>query len=353
MEAQPKLTVVPPPDVLHTLKLRDVEMRSIVWLDKPLILNSAFTLVAGPKGVGKGTWLASQIAQMTTGQWGQPRNVLVISSEDSASVDLRPRCEAAGADTTRVILVADHFTLPKDAGKLYRTAENIGDVGMIVIDPVGNHLNGADTDRESHVRHAIGDLNRLADKLACAVFGVRHVGKNRERGALGAVLGSTAWVDLPRCVLMFAPDDEDDMIFHVQVVAGNRAGRSNGRSYHIDLAPLPGLLEPVTRASIVGESTKDVEDLLQVIRRTSKSQNAREVILDILDQEGRQESEAFDARIAHLAGVTAKTVRNLRGELKNQGLVKAVPEKDPDTQMVSSWWIERTKAPRPSARVDA
>ncbi|MGI8423040.1 MAG: hypothetical protein ACR2NO_02800 [Chloroflexota bacterium] len=44
------------------------------------------------------------------------------------------------------------------------------------------------------------------------------------------------------------------------------------------------------------------------------------MILDILEDEGEQESDAFDARIAHEIGITAKTVRNQRGNLKNDGL---------------------------------
>ena len=230
--------------------------------------------------------------------------------------------------------------------RLEQTALVVGDVGLVVLDPIGNHLGGADTDKEGAVRFAAQGLNRLADKLACVVLGVRHIGKSRENGALASVLGSTAWVDLPRCVLAFAADDEDPFGFHVEIVAGNRSGRGAGRVYRIELVDV-GLLEPVTKAVLEGDSAKHVDDLLATKRRTSKSQSARDLILDILENEGDQESDALDARVAREAGITAKTVRNLRGELKNEGLVKAVPVNS-QAGAFDHWTVVRTAAPRPA-----
>ena len=214
------------PRLLRTIRGDAIEMRSIEWLDKPLLQGSAFHLGAGPKGVGKGTWLARKIADITQGRLGPKRNVLIVSSEDSASIDLKPRLVAAGADHTRWHLVVEELVLPRDLYRIEDLAATVGDVGLIVLDPVGNHLGGVDTDKEGLVRFAIGGLNKLADELACMIIGVRHLGKSRINGALAAVLGSTAWVDVPRAVLAFARDDEDEMVFHVQVVAGNRSGRT-------------------------------------------------------------------------------------------------------------------------------
>lgn len=330
---------------LRTIRADQIVAKSITWMEKPFLQFSAFHLAAGPKGVGKGTWLAKTTAKMTQGIYGGPRNVVFVSSEDSASIDLKPRLTAAGADLERVHVIVENITLPDDIGRLRALALEIGDVGLIVVDPVGNHLGGADTDKESAVRHAVGGLNALADELSCAIIGVRHIGKSRQNGALASVLGSTAWVDLRRAVLMFAPDDEDDSVFHVQVVAGNRSGRAAAQSYRIELRDV-GLKEPVTYAAELGESFKDVDDLLAVQRRSSKSQSARDLILDILDAEGEQESDSLDARIAQRTGLKARTVQNQRVELKNLGLIRNVPVKD-ESGAVVRWKVARTAAPRP------
>jgi len=333
-------------DPLRTVRADHIELKSILWLEKPLLQDAAFHLVSGPKGVGKGTWIAGTTAKMTSGAYGRPRNVLIVSSEDSAGIDLAPRLLAAGADMSRVHIVVDHFTLPADLDRLRNLAADITDIGMIAVDPLSNHIGSADTDKEGAVRYAIGGLNKLADELSCVVLGVRHISKSRQHGALASVLGSTAWVDLPRAVLMFAPDDEDAMVFHVQVVAGNRSGRGDAHSYRIELRNVTGLQEPVTYAVELGASHKDVDDLLTAPRRTSKSQSARDLILDILEEEGEQESDALDARIAQLAGLNARTVQNQRVQLKNDGLIRNVPVKD-ETGAVACWMVTRTSAPRP------
>lgn len=349
MTAPAALAAVPDgPRKLTTVRADEIEMKSIVWHHKPLIQGCAFTLLAGAKGAGKGTWIARAVAAMTCGTYGTPRNVLIVSSEDSAAIDTVPRLTAAGADLTRVQIVQQHIVLPQDLFRLEDLAAEVGDIGMIVLDPIGNHLGGADTDKEGAVRFAIGGLNQLADDLSCVLLGVRHLGKSRQAGAVFSVLGSTAWVDLPRAVLAFAKDDEDEMVFHVQCVAGNRSGRTAAQSYRIELRDI-GLDEPVTYAVELGESQKDVDDLLQATqRRTSKSATARELVLDILESEGEQESDGLDARVAKETGISAATVRNMRTALKNDGLVKNVPMRD-DGGAISCWHVVRTNAARGSA----
>lgn len=321
-------------------------MRSIEWVEKPLVQGSAFILLAGRKGCGKGTYVAKVAAKMTRGFYGEPRNVVFVSSEDSAAIDLVPRLKAAGADLDRVHIIKTHVVLPGDLDALRDTAATIGDVGLIVIDPLGNHLGGADTDKEGPVRNAIAGLNQLADEMGCTIFGIRHLAKTTANGSLAAVLGSTAWIDLPRQVNIFARDDEDDTIFHVQVQAGNRSAHGNGESFRIELRDVDGLAEPVTYAAELGASTKDVDELLAAPKRTSRSQVARELILDIIEREGEQESDTLDARVARETGVAAKTVQNQRGELKNLGLIRNVPVKDEHGEILR-WKVARTGAQRP------
>ena len=273
--------------------------------------------------------------------------MLFVSSEDSAEIDLAPRLEAAGADMDRAHVVQQHVKLPEDVPALLELAGGLENVVLIVIDPVANHIGDRDSNSDAEVRDAIAPLNRLADELDCLVIGVRHPSKDRSRGAVSSVLGSTAWVDTPRAVVMVVVDDEQEDVRHIQVVAGNRSRNGRARSFRIEEARVEGLEEPVTVAVELGESTKSVDALMiaGAGNRSSRSADARELILDILEEDGEQESDAFDARVARESGLTAKTVRNVRGELKNEGLVKAFPEKD-ESGVILRWLISRTQAPR-------
>jgi AAA domain len=184
-------------------------------------------------------------------------------------------------------IINDKFRLPDDCEWLEQTARELGDVGLVVIDPIGNHLGGdSNTDQENPVRYATKPLNGISDRLDCMVVGVRHLGKDASRGALASVLGSTAWVDVPRCVILMARDDEDEMLFHYQVVAGNRGPRSSGRTVGLELVDVPPA-EEITKVVEQGASTKDVEDLLGYRNgneqtSSSRTSRARELILDIL-----------------------------------------------------------------------
>ncbi len=331
---------------LNTYNIRRVE-----WLDKPFLQRSAFHLLAGRKGSCKGTYIAGLAARVTTGDlYDTPKTVLVVTSEDSVELDFKPRVIAASGDDTMCAIVNGPFRLPHDIPWIKEQAEHLGNVGLIVIDPIGNHTGGKDTNDEGLVRDAIQDLNPLADQLDCMVVGVRHLGKDTSRGALASVLGSTAWVDVPRCVILMAADDEDELLFHYQVVAGNRGPKSSGRALRLELVDVLPATE-ITLTIPEGESAKNVEHLLGGNKGAgapeSKSAQARDLILDVLDDEGPQESDAFDARIAAEMGISAKTVKNLRSQLKNEGLLSAQPLERSDNGTVARWGVARTLAPRP------
>jgi hypothetical protein len=337
-------SLTPPPrnSRLAAEPLVDIQMRSIEWLERPLWQRSAFQLLAGIKGSGKGTYLASLAARITRAG----ANVLFVSSEDSTEIDLKPRLVAAGADIERCFTITQHVRLPDDVLDLEILARSLGGVRLFVIDPLANHIGDNNSNSDAEVRDAIAPLNGLADRLGCLLIGVRHPGKDRSRGALASILGSTAWVDTPRAVVMIALDDEDAAVRHVQVVAGNRSLNGNAQAFRIEAVPVEGLTEPITRAVELGESTKDVETLIGAQPAESKTDRARDLILDILEREGDQESDTLDAQVARETGLAARTVRNARNGLRNQGLVKAVPIKD-EYGAVTHWLTVRTGAPRP------
>jgi hypothetical protein len=338
------------PDKLNLRTLDSYRIRRVEWLDKPFLQRSAFHLLAGRKGSCKGTWLCGLAAQVSRGDlYGESKRTLVVTSEDSIELDFYPRFVAAGGDPARIEIVVGPFRMPADLGWLEQKARQLSDVGLVVIDPIGNHLAGADTDKEGVVRDAIAPLNEIADVLDCMIFGVRHLGKDASRGALSSVLGSTAWVDVPRSVILMAADDEDDLLYHAQIVAGNRGPRNNGRAFRLEIVDVPPAQE-ITLAVPAGVSTKDVAALLgattTATTNTSRSAQAAALILDVLEQEGPQESDALDARIAAETGLAAQTVVNLRKRLNADGVTKSLPDKD-EYGAVERWRVHRTGAPRP------
>jgi hypothetical protein len=307
-------------------RLADVEMRSIEWLDKPLWQRAAFHLVVGKKGSGKGTFLAGVAARASRGElFDRPVNVLIVATEDSDEVDVKPRVVAAGGDASRIFTLVGGMKLPNDAPALRAAALEIGDVGVIILDPIASLVRG-DTHAEDPVRHAIDPLNALANELDCLLIGVRHLSKDTSRGALASVLGSTAWVDVPRAVLAVAADDEVDDTFHIVVAAGNRSARGGGRMFQIALADV-GLKEPVTRAVEAGESGKSIDDLLgqnEPRRRAPKRDGCRTIILRELADEPKPLDHLKAACISEI-GCSGETVWLAANALKADGLIDSSP----------------------------
>ena len=329
---------------LELVRLSEIEMKPVVFVDRPLWQAHAFTLLTGRKGVGKGTAIADLAARMSRGELGPKRDVIWLASEDSTSVDVKPRFVVAQGDESHIYILKTWIELPRDVEALGEAIAIAGDVGLVILDPIGNHIGGKDTSRDGEIRNAIAQLNRLADEHETLVLGVRHITeKEAKNGAVAAIMGSSAWVQLPRAVVAIARDDIDPTISHVQVVMGNRLPPGTpGHSFRIDGVQVPGLESEVTRAVWLGDSTKNIEELIASgSREGSKSEHARELILDTLEGEPElsMESDALDAKVAHETGLKARTVRNLRVDLNSQGLVKSVPERDEVGGEVKRWLV--------------
>ena len=121
--------------------------------------------------------------------------------------------------------------------------------------------------------------------------------------------------------------------------------------FRISTVDLAGLDEPVTLATELGESTKDIDELFAPERKAasaSKSAKARELILDTLEaaEHLEMESDTLDAQVARTTGLSARTVQNLRALLVKEGLVKSWPVLTESGQP-AKWVVFRTGAPRP------
>jgi hypothetical protein len=337
------------------IQLASVGMMPIRFVDKPLFQADAFHLLVGKKNSGKGTFLSSVAARVTRGDLGEKRNVLWIAAgEDSLALDVHPRIVATGGDAARVYCPKD-FTpkLPADIPIIRLWIEQVGDVGLVVIDPVSGTLpTGVNSNHDTDVRAAISPLNDLAGSTETLIVGVRHLGKGAsERGALDSVLGSVDWVNVPRAVLAMALDQEDETIRHVQVVAGNRLPRgSASRSFRIVGADVVKGGEPVAKAEFIAGDGKDVDDCLRAEGSgapLTKTLMARKAILDKLESapEGL-EPNATSSELAAENGISASTIKEAKTWLKSRGLIYFKKHHD-EAGIIRGWRVFRSKVERP------
>jgi putative DNA primase/helicase len=118
-------------------------------------------MLAGEPGLGKSQLAAFLAAIVTTsGDWPNGEgsadlgSVIVLSAEDDAADTIIPRLTAAGADLSRVHIVSavatdDHkgrrlFNLQTDLSSLEEAIAHLGDVRLVIIDPVSSYLGKVD-----------------------------------------------------------------------------------------------------------------------------------------------------------------------------------------------------------------
>src|SRR5262249_38270399 len=89
--------------------LSEVQPERVEWLWPGRIARGKITIVDGDPGRGRSVLTVDMAARITTGRaWpdgaGCPRGgVVVMSAEDGLADTIRPRLDAAGADSSKVV----------------------------------------------------------------------------------------------------------------------------------------------------------------------------------------------------------------------------------------------------------
>ena len=188
---------------------------AVAWLWLHWLALGKFHVLAGPPGQGKTTIALACAATVSAGgRWpdGSPcarGNVLIWSGEDDPRDTLLPRLIAMGADVNRVYFIEgtridnkpEPFDPARDLVQLSAKAEAIGDVRLLIVDPVVSAVAG-DSHKNTEVRRALQPLVDLASCLGAAVLGISHFTKGSAgREPVERVTGSLAFGAVARVVL--------------------------------------------------------------------------------------------------------------------------------------------------------
>lgn len=205
----------------------DIKTRNVGWLWKGFLPLGMLTLLGGDAGTGKSTVAFSLAATVTTGgNWPDGTrvttagNVLIWSGEDSAELTIAPRMIAANCAPDRYGVIqgvvnerGEHlsFDPAQDVPLLRQTAEFIGGISLLIIDPLISAVAG-DAHRANDVRRYLQPIVDLAAELDCAVVGIHHHAKNSAgRDAVSRLLGSQAFTALARMVMQTVRVKDSDL----------------------------------------------------------------------------------------------------------------------------------------------
>lgn len=212
------------PSRLSTVRASDVSPQPLRWLWLGWIASGKLTLLVGDPGLGK-SGLAAGLASVVsrgapwpvTGERAPKGSVLIVSTEDDPFDTIIPRLQAAGADTTEIHLLGEvsdasgerGFDLTRDLPALEEKAGQIGNLQLVIIDPVTACLGRINQNSASAVRAVLTELARFAARTGVAVLCVSHLNKSNARQAMKRALGSLAFVAVARSALLVTKDPSD------------------------------------------------------------------------------------------------------------------------------------------------
>lgn len=93
------------------------------------------------------------------------------------------------------------FNVTRDVFVLEELIHAIGDVRLVIVDPLTGYLGGqTDAYRDNEVRAALAPLGDLAARTSVSIIGVMHLRKSPSDQAMFRVLGSVAFTAYARSV---------------------------------------------------------------------------------------------------------------------------------------------------------
>jgi putative DNA primase/helicase len=227
--------VVPMPEraerkpALDSAQASTFAMRGIRWFWPSRFALGKLGLIGGLPDKGKGLISADMIARATKGDaWpcneghAPKGNVIWFTAEDDIEDTVIPRLTAAGADLDRVHIIGmarnpngspRMFNLATDLPLLKQKMDDIGDVVLVIIDPVSAYLGVGKINNSSttDVRGVLSPLTRLAEEKAIAVIGIMHFNKKADvTNAMLRIADSLAYVAAARHVYVVVDDAEND-----------------------------------------------------------------------------------------------------------------------------------------------
>ncbi len=318
----------------------EIELEPVEWLWCDRLARGKHTCIAGEPGTGKSQLsIAIAAAISTGGKWpfGEARapqgSVLMLSAEDGAADTIVPRLHAVGADLGRVQIVSAvrsedgrgrrSFNLQADIALLEKEIARIGDVALVVIDPISSYLGKTDSHKNADVRGVLEPLGEMAERTRVAVLSITHFSKTgggTGAKALHKFIGSIAFVGAPRIafVVLEDPEDQDRRLFlHAK---NNLAAPPQGLAFRLEQTIVGDAEKRMVASRVKWEASAVTISADEVLAATGGSSEYRttktEAIAFLrteLAQGPKPAAEVLKATTA--AGHTQKAIRTAREAL--------------------------------------
>lgn len=233
-------------------RLSDLTSMPVNWWWKNRFPAGELSMLFGDPCNGKTTLALDCAAHLTTGkEWpdkedNEQGSVIILTGEDSIEKTILPRLKHAGGDVSKVVaidrirhitsdgLVSNHLPdLGEDCKYFTDMVEELGDVKLMIVDPVSCFLGVRDTHQTSQVRHALLSVHDFCKDTGIAVLMVGHMNKGKDAKALYRASGSLGFIAASRAAWLCCEDRNDPELRMLAAAKLNLSRNPGAMSYRI------------------------------------------------------------------------------------------------------------------------
>jgi putative DNA primase/helicase len=310
----------------------DCEEEEFKWLWPCRIAMGTVNMIMGKMGDGKSTFTSWLAAQVSAGlPWpdvpddNEPGTVLILQAEESRGKSIKPRINAFGYGHGKIYTIKgvdrgdgreSWFSLALDSEALSDACERIGDVRLVIVDPLDSYVRGFSGYNAPEVRECLQPMFSLAEAHDLAVLLVAHPNKDGEKDILDRVSGSGAFMQMVRMAWYLSEDPNDRSRRLLSLMKANPDGATRtALAWHYDRHKrvITWLSDPVKL------SGRQVDHLLQKQDREAKlksrpgpepalTEKAQEFLLNLLKAGPTLQSAAQDQALNQ--GIKGSTFRD-------------------------------------------
>lgn len=339
------------------VRLSDVTPERVRWLWRGRLPRGKLVVLDGDPDKGKSTMAVDLAARISTAspmpdgeRLERPEAVVVMSAEDGLADTIRPRLDAAGADTSRVVAFTEVRlpdgtarlpSLPADLDLLEGVVAKEG-AALVVVDVLNAYLGAAvDSYRDQDVRRALHPLAAMAERTGATVLCLRHLTKGSGgANALYRGTGSIGIVGAARVGLVAAVDPDDESRRILAVGKCNLAAKEPALIYRL----VPDEERAVARVCWEGVSHHTADRLLVTRDERDEDAGPRDEAIAFLSD--LLATGAVPAKVGKLeaaeAGIASRTLDRAKKSLG----VRSVKLGKPGEPGQWMWTLDERRTPR-------
>ena len=213
------------------------------------------------------------------------------------------------------------FNLQLDLPALEKKIAELGDVVLVIIDPITSYLGKVDSHKNAELRSVLEPLGKMAARQHVTVIANTHLSKASGGNANSRVIGSVAFVNHARAVFIVTADPEDSGRRLFLPSKTNLGKPRDGLAYRIADMALPGPDGSVIWAPYVkwedAPVTMSADDAVSAMAGGAECKTAKAEAIDFLRAELADGPKPVGEvnKAATAAGHTPKAIRTAREAL--------------------------------------